>query len=87
MIGNSGSNINWIPEPGTTAPATIVGASYPAPMAEGWLCPRCKRVNSPMMMQCNCPAQVASQPANTDNVFICRSRGAVVSKDLPITLT
>ena len=26
---------------------------YPVP-SQGWLCPRCKRVNSPSMAQCTC---------------------------------
>ncbi len=75
-----------------------VSVSFQLPMAEGWLCPRCKRVNSPMMMQCNCPAQAASQPANTDGIFISGvsasisgnlsvSGSATYAEDVQITLT
>jgi len=74
----------WIPEQGTTDASKTLSYSYynyQSPMAEGWLCPRCKRVNSPMMMQCNCPAQAASQPANTDKIFISGTTATVVSKD------
>lgn len=61
----------FIPEQGTTdASKTISYYNYQSPMAEGWLCPRCKRVNSPMMMQCNCPAQAASETRTTDKIFI-----------------
>ena len=28
--------------------------TFPTPVAQGWLCPRCKRVNAPDTPQCFC---------------------------------
>jgi hypothetical protein len=63
-----------------------VSVPFQSPMAEGWLCPRCKRVNSPMMMQCNCPAQATSQPATTGSI-LANPSSVTCKGDVQITLT
>ena len=44
---------------------TLIGPATPREVASkserGWICPRCDRVNSPSVHQCDCPAEDKTQ--------------------------
>jgi len=44
------------------------------PSLQGWICPRCGKVNSPFVVECDCGPQVITTTSG-DTSFSCQCKG------------